>query len=342
MRNLDIRNTKPQFQIAKPYNHISKSYRKPATSLIVAAVILFALPSFASPRTSASPQAAGSTVSVTTVVTVLGANHAAPPPIAKGDVNVTEGKNRLNVTGWEPAQAGGREQLQLAILIDNGLRSTIVGQQLEDLRNFITSLPASTSVGIFYAMNGAAEAAAPFSTDHQAVADKLRLSIGGRGGDSPSIYLSLADLVSRWQPEVAARREVLLLSSGVDSLDPGPDDPYFDSTVKEVQTAGVVVHTVYDGSNRLGSTFRGDISQGKLAQITSESGGEGFFDGTGAPVSIVPYLNQLNQIFANQYLLTFTIAPSKNEKGELRSVEIRLEQRDVKVSYPKRILVPGN
>ena len=336
MRSVNNRVTRPHSAVRKSSNQILKSYRNLKKSVLAAAIFLIALPSLV------FAQGTASSVSVTTVVTVMGSNHSAPPAIAKEDVNVTEGKTRLNVTGWAPVQSSGHGHLQLAILIDNALRTSIEGQQIDDLRNFITSLPPSTSVGVFYGMNGAAEPAAPFSTNHQAVAEKLRLSMGRSGGDSPSIYLSLADLVSHWEPQASTRREVLLLSSGVDALNPGVEDPYFDSTLDKVQSAGVVVHTIYDGSNRFGSTFRGDISQGKLAQITSESGGEGFFDGTGAPVSIAPYLNRLNQILANQYLLTFTTARSKHEKGELRSIEIRLEQRDVKVSYPKRILVPGN
>ena len=348
MRNLDTRNTKQQSQTAKPYNQISKSYRKLARSPILVAIILFTLSFWGSRQVPSSaqaetmPQAAGSTVSVNTVVTVLGSNnHTAPPLIAKGDVNVIEGKTRLNVTGWEFAQASGRGQLQLAILIDNALRTTIIGRQMEDLRNFITSLPPNASVGVFYAMNGSADPAAPFSTNHQSVADQVRLTMGRAGGESPSSFLSLADLAKHWQLAAPGRREVLLLSSGNDALDPGSDDPYFDAALHDAQTAGIVVHAVYDGSDRYGLTFRGGISQGKLAQITEQTGGEGFFDAGGAPISLSPYLNDLKSILANQYLLTFATERGKHDKGELRQIEIRLEPRNVKVLYPKKILVPG-
>ena len=309
----------------------------------IAAISLIALPSYAGAHANAQ---AGATTEVTTVVTVLGAKDATPPAVAKEDVNVTEGKTRLTVTGWEPVQSSSHAQLQLAILIDNGLRSVIVGQQLEDLANFINSLPKDTMVGVFYGENGSAESAAgsgaaSFSTDHAAVAQGLRVSMGRVGGDSPSIYLSLGDLVDHWQPKTPGAAKSCSSAAALIISIKVPEDPYFDSTLDKVQTAGVVVHTVYDGTNRYGSTFRGDISQGKLVQITSDSGGEGFFSGNGAPVSITPYLNQLNQILANQYMLTFTTEASKREKGELRSIEIRLEERDLKVSYAKRVFVQG-
>jgi len=304
---------------------------------LAAALLVFALPSLASAQATSSP------VSVTTVVTVMGPKNATPSAVAKSDVNVTSGKTRLTVTGWESVQSSSHSKLQLAILIDNGLRSTILGGQLEDLANFINALPKDASVGVFYGENGSATSAGatPFSTDHQAVTQNLRVSMGRSGGDSPSIYLSLGDLVAHWQPAPGTRREVLLLSSGVDNLDRGSQDPYFDTTLDKVQSASIVVHTIYDGTNRFGSTFQGDISQGKLVQITTDSGGEGFFEGNGAPVSIAPFLSQLSSILSNQYMLTFTAAPSKGDKGQLRDIEIRLEQRDLKVSYAKRVLIPG-
>jgi len=169
----------------------------------------------------------------------------------------------------------------------------------------------------------------------------VRLTMGREGGESPSIFLSLGDLAKHWQPTAPGRREVLLLSSGNHALDPSSEDPYFDSAVHDAQTAGIVVHAVYDGSDRYGLTFRGGISQGKLAQITAQTGGEGFFDAGGAPISLSPYLNNLKSILANQYLLTFATERSEHDKGELRQIEIRLEPRSVKVLYPKKILVPG-
>jgi len=285
-------------------------------------------------------RAEAGTTTITTVVTVVGPKDTVPPPIDKRDVNVFSGKTRLDVTGWAPAQSVDQGKLQLAILIDNDVRSTILGQQLNDLSNFITSLPPNVMVGVFYAEYGAATVGAPFSADHQAVSKALRLS-EGRTGDSPSIYLSLADLVSRWQPDGAIRREVLLITSGIDALHPGLQDPYFDDTVDKIQRAGVEVYTIFDGSSRFGFSFIGDTSQSKLLEVANQAGGEAFMEGPETPISISGYLNKLGSRLENQYVLTFTIEPSKHAKGELRGIEVRLEQRDLKVSYPHAVFVPG-
>ena len=56
----------------------------------------------------------------------------------------------------------------------------------------------------------------------------------------------------------------------------------------------------------------------------------------GAPVSLAPYLNQLDAILQNQYLLTFLIQPSDKKKGDLRDIEaVKAEEREVK-SCPSR------
>jgi hypothetical protein len=305
----------------------------PLASLLILAALLCSTPPARGRGQVSSP-----TVSITTVVTVLGPKYSPPPPVAKEDVIVYAGKTRLNVTAWVTAQ-GEKGRLQLAILIDNSV-SPSLGAQFDDLRSFIVSQPKNTAVGIFYAANGTVQAASPFDTHHDAAAKKLRLPLGPSAGDSPSIYLSLSDLVSHW-PSAGARREVLMIASGVDRLNPGPSDPYFRAAVEDVKKAGVVVHTVYAGGDRLGATFRGNIAQGNLDQITTESGGKSFFEGVSTPVAFAPFLNQLDMILRNQYWLTFTTARSTKETGELRSIQIRTEQHNAIIWAPKEVFVPG-
>lgn len=301
-------------------------------SPIFMAVFLITLPA------GAQPQATSSKVSVTAVVTVLGPNYTAPPPVAKEDVNVYSGKTRLDVTGWVPAQAE-KAGLQLAILIDDAVNPSL-GNQFPDLTDFINSQAKDTAVGLFYAEHGTVETVSDFSTDHAAVAKKLRIPLGRRAAASPSVYLSLSSLISKW-PSTGARREVLMIASGMDLLQPGIQNPYFQAALDDAQKAGVVVHSIYAGGRRLGRTFRGMIAQSNLGELTSDSGGEAFFQGIEMPIAFAPYLKQLDMILKNQYLLTFATAPSAKAKGELRSIHIRTEQRNVKLWYPHEVLVPG-
>lgn len=289
----------------------------------------------------AGAQSMSSDTSVATVVSALGPDYSTPPPITKDDVIVHSGNTELNVTGWEPAN-GGHADLQLAILIDNAVNPSAIGPQLNDLKSFIEQQPPDTQVGVFYAQYGTYTTAAQFSADHDAVAKEVHLTFGRRAGASPSIYLSISSLAKKWpgKPE-APRREMLVITSGMDLLQPGVYDPYFESAVSDVQRSGVHVDSIYVGPLRLGLSFFGMIAQGNLGQITSDSGGDAFFQGLSTPVAFKPFLDQLNTILRNQYLVTFEMPGSSKKKGELRPISIRTEQSHVKLLYPRHVLVPA-
>jgi len=295
---------------------------------------------------SGTPQARAqdrtpSKVPITTTVTVLGPKFTTPPPITKDDISVYSGKTRWDVLDWSPAQ-GEKGSLQLAIVIDNSASQTAVGTQLNDVAAFIRLQPRSTAVGVFYAVDGTVQAASNFSTNHNAVAKTLRMPLGLRAGDSPSIYLSVSELVKRHWPETRGRREILLISNGVDRLERGPESPYVQAAIEDVQKAGVTVHTIYTGTSlRFGESFRGQYAQQNLEEITSGSGGEAFFEGLITPVSFAPYLRQLDMVLHNQYLLTFAVPRSNKKNGELRQIQVRAEQRNVQLKYPKQVPVPG-
>ena len=44
---------------------------------------------------------------------------------------------------------------------------------------------------------------------------------------------------------------------------------------------------------------------------------------------------------ANQYVLTVGMEQSKKKDGELRPLEIRTEQRNLKITVPKVVFVPA-
>ena len=256
------------------------------------------------------------TVPLTTTVTVLGPKFTAPPPLAKQDILVYSDKKRLDVINWVPAQ-GQKAPLQLAIVIDNSANQIGVGTQLQDIAGFISLQSKNTAVGIFYAMNGIVQTACDFTTNHEAAAKALRMPFGLRAGDSPSIYVSVSDLVKNRWPATGARREILLISSGVDRLDRGPESPYVQAAIEDVQKAGVIVHAIYTDGVRFGATMRGQFAQSNLIMLTDGSGGYNFFEGISTPVTFSPFLKQLDMVLHNQYLLTFAIARSPSRRENL-------------------------
>jgi len=297
------------------------------------AFLLLAL--FIAHPTFAEPDGSASTVPVTSVVTVLGPSFTAPPPLGKDDVIVHLKNQREDVTAWNPAQ-GSRNELHLAILIDDGVN---IGPRLDELRKFVQTQPNSSSIGVFYASNGTTLAAAPFSTNHEAVAAKVRITFGPSSA-STSVYLSLIDVMKKLQP-MTGRREILLIGDGHDPLRGDLQDPDVDRVVSIAQRSGIVIHTLYSSVARRRSSFGLTLAQGSLIKVASGSGGQSFFQGLVTPVSYTPFLNQLDMVLHNQYFLTFTAPRSAKTKGEFRSLKVATEQRDVAITAPSQVFVPG-
>jgi hypothetical protein len=276
--------------------------------------------------------------SVTVTVTALGEKSGPAPVIPQEDITAYSGSTRLKVINWTRAQ-GNDANLELAILIDNDLGPSLLGRQMQDLDGFVKSLPPSTEVGIFYAQNGTANEVAEFTKDHDAAAKSLHLTEGRQGG-SPSIYLSLADLASHWQPANSARREALVIASGFDPLYPGIEDPYADSAVSAAEKAGIDVHIIMIPNPKYENSFGDNISEGKLIEATKGSGGQVLFEGAFVPVSLSPYLQQLGTALDNQYLLTVSVDRTTKKGGELIPFRVQTEQHGVKLYAPEKISVP--
>ena len=234
------------------------------------------------------------------------------PVINRDEVMVYEGQNRDAVTDWVPAQ-GEHAALELFILIDDQSDSSL-GSQLDDLRKFIDAQPPSTKVGVAYMQNGTARIVAELTNDHSAAAKSLRLPMGVAGANA-SPYFSLSDLVKRW-PESSARREVLMISDGVDRYYGVGDllDPYLQTAIDDAGRAGISVSAIYTpGAGHYGhsywETYWGQLY---LSELAEKTGGEAYYIGfTGPPVAFAPYLDNLALRLQHQYFLTFVAQPQK-------------------------------
>lgn len=311
-----------------------------STAVLVAALFFLGSSFAQDAATRASTPSDPPTVPVTTVVTALGPNFTAAHAISKDDIAVYSNNTRVNVASFEPAR-GPKAGMQLAILIDDDDSPTALGSHFREIKSFIEAQLPSTEVGIYYAQSGTVLPAAKFSTDHKAVAQKLRLPLGKFFGASPSVYLSLKSLVDHWQHN-DMRHEVVMIASGIDRLDPGVQDPYLDDAVEHVQRAGVVVNTIYTGGFRLAQTL--DLQQNAwrdLSQVAAGSGGQQFFQGFETPVDFLPIFHKLNIEFGNQYLLTADMPQPSRRKGQLAPIHIKTEPHNVHLSYAPQVWVPG-
>ena len=136
------------------------------------------------------------------------------PPLQREDVKVKQGKNFLKVAQVIPAE-GANAALQLMTLIDDTL-NTSVGNNLTDIKSFISAQPPSTVIGVGYMSNAGVNVVQNFTADHDLAVKAVRLPRGSPSTmDSP--YLSLITLVKGW-PQQNVRREVLMVTDGIDRL----------------------------------------------------------------------------------------------------------------------------
>lgn len=278
--------------------------------------------------------------SVQMVVTVEPKHGGQIPAITKDDMIVSQGHDRLPVTGWAPAKADNAG-LALAILIDESAGFSL-GSQLNDIRNFINEQPSSTMIAVGYMQNGTVNVAIDFTNDHAAAAKAIRLTQGYFGAEG-SPYLSLSAFIKGWRSNSPmVRREVLMITSGIDNVYMGSiDNPYVDAAIEDAQCAGVVVFSIYTPSaGHMGhSYYRTYWGENYLSEISEMTGGESYYlMGPQAPVSFAPYLKKLNQQLPDQFLLSFVPKPEK--KGGPQSVKVTSEIHDVDFLHQEKVCVP--
>jgi hypothetical protein len=309
----------------------------PRISLRFGALLAIAFTAAMPLLTSQESPAAGRPVHV--VVTAEARRGTDVPIIEKEDVMVYQGRDRVKTTDWIPLQ-GDHAALELFLLLDDAAGSSL-GSQLEDLRRFINSQPATTRIGVGYMRNGTVEIAQNLTEDHSKAAKSLRLPLGIAGVNA-SPYFSVSDLIKRW-PEAPVRREILMISDGIDRYGPGgASDPYVDQAVEQAQRAGIIIFSIYTpGAGHFGHSFwRINWGQNYLSQLSDETGGESFYLGSEAPVTFSPYLDDLSRRLLRQYLLTFQAKPAK--KAGMQSFKLRTEVSNVELVSADRVYVPAS
>lgn len=273
---------------------------------------------------------------VTAIVTALPKGSDAPP-ISQQQVQVSVEGKQVQPSLW---RAYGQGPLELVLLIDSSARTSL-GRTFEDMTSFISNLPPNVSVGLAYMQNGATVFSGPMSSNHAEVARQLHLP-NGTAGSSASPYFCLSSLAKSWPaPRSAARREVILVTDGVDeyNLRYDPQDPYVLSAIADAQRAGLVVYSIYyRNQGRLsGSFYETNAGQNYLTQVADETGGNLYYEGLGNPVSFVPFFNDLNRRLGNQYELDVPVKELK--KASFVTLKVKSNVSSIKLKAPDHLAV---
>jgi len=302
----------------------------------VLALTLFA---FTLPPVQAQQEGSTPTQALISVDSKTPANPTAKDVTIKVDNRITP---LLNLAHVPPNGA------QVALLIDDGLR-TRIGSELSNLKAFLTSLPEGTEVFVGYMQNGRVVSGSNnpgFTTDHAAAAQGLRMSEGLRGA-SASPYFCLSDFVKNWPPSAEGAsnaqpahkaRIVLMITNGVDPYNGSTsimnqDSPYVAAAVTDAQRAGVPVYSIYYSDAGFGRG-RGSFSgQSYLQQVAQGTGGTAYYQGTGSPVSLAPFLKQFQTAIAETYVATFPVDGNKKMVG----LKLATDLPKTKLNAPEQV-----
>ena len=102
--------------------------------------------------------------------------------------------------------------------------------------------------------------------------------------------------------------------------------------MNESQRRGVAIYGFYAPSIVAASNpVLISNAQSSLLRLSDETGGIAFFQGTGAPVSFVPFIRELEVSLQKQAALTFL---STHLNKGFHRIEIKSSTPGVKVAYP--------
>ena len=296
--------------------------------------LLLAAMAVATAMPLASMAAAADSSAVTMTVTAVGKKETQPPPLTKDDVQLYQGKEKVQVADWKRG-----ETLFLAVLIDDSLQSA-VASQWGDLKEFFMAQPENAYIAVAYGRNGTAAVAQDFTKDHALAAKALRMPIGSAGAFT-SPYLAVQDWVKRW-PDSGERKSIMLFSSGIDyfrgSFD--PVDPDLDGTISRAQKQNINIWTIYvpDAGHVGNRSFRVFNAQSNLSRLSEETGAESYYLGSGMPVTLKPYFDEIQMHLNNQYLLSFV--GNGGKKGKFERVRVVTEAPNVEFLTPSEVFLP--
>ena len=273
-------------------------------------------------------------------VTVHTRQPGAYPVVSPDDVRVYEDNKSRPVVSWVAAEAHSGP-LDLTILVDDSIGAN-VSLQFKNLADFFQTSPAGTRIRLAYASNGGNRVVQDFTSDYRLAVKALRLPVGSTTAGG-SIYESVADLLKNW-PRDGNRRGLLVISDGID-INQGFEEsqPTLNTELQRAidlaQSTGVPIYTIFARGARSLERESSLLNngQGCLSRLTSETGGQSYFQGTRTPLAFAPFLKQFANNLHNQYVLTFQTLPAP--KAGYHRLRVTTEIPGVHLFAPARVFI---
>jgi VWFA-related protein len=226
--------------------------------------------------------------------------------------------------------------ITIAVLIQEDLVPS-VGTEIKALAEFIRKLPKGSRVMVGYLRTGTLQVKQKFTTDLERAASGLRPPAGFASVGPYNPYVEVIEALKKFESQPQGRRAILLVSDGLDisrGIDSSSPTESIDlqRAINESQRRGVAIYGFYAPTQvaETNPSLRGN-AQSSLKRLSDETGGEAFFQGTGAPVSFEPFIRELDVSLQKQAALTFL---STHLRKGFHRIEVKSSTPGVRVSFP--------
>jgi VWFA-related protein len=249
------------------------------------------------------------------------------------DLQVFEDGERQEILAIRGA---GRSPLTLAVLIQDDLVSS-VSNEIRGVAAFVRKLPPGSRVMVGYLGSGSLRVRQKFTNDLERAAKSLRIPLSSTAASPYNPFSLTRDAVKRFESQPVGRRAVLVISDGIDLsrglLNSSPAQSLdLQRLINDSQRLGVAVYTMYAPSVGGGDLSLISNGQSSLKRLSDETGGRAFFQGSGAPVSLDPYLREMDALLSRQFALTYL--STHPDKG-FHKVRVVANTGDGEIFYPK-------
>lgn len=231
---------------------------------------------------------------------------------------------------------GTNSPIALAVLIQEDLVPS-VRNEMRTLADFVRTLPGGSRVMIAYLRTGTLQVKQKFTLDLEKAAKSIRPPLGLAGVGPYNPYVEVIEALKRFDSQPLGRRAILLVSDGLDvsrGVDSSAPTQSIDlqRAINESQRRGVAIYGFYAPSFTVdNNAILSGNAQSSLLKLSDDSGGEAFFQGTGAPVSFEPFIKNLNASLDRQAALTFL---STHLKKGFHRLDVKSSTPGVRVTFP--------
>jgi VWFA-related protein len=227
--------------------------------------------------------------------------------------------------------------LTLAVLVQDDLVASI-GTETKPMAQFVRNLPKGSRVMVGYIRTGSLQTRQKFTTDLEKAAKSIRPPNGLASAAPYNPYVEVIEAVKKFEGQPAGRRAILLLSDGLDTsrgIESSSPSESLDlqRAINAAQRGGIAVYAFYAPTVSSGGSFSSLVNnaQSSLLRLANETGGKAYFQGSGAPVSLEPFITDLDAALERQIAVTFlSTHPGKG----FHKLAVKSSTPGVEVTHP--------